>query len=43
MLEMEIVITDKDKKKIMVTGIRYPNHLLRIEFFQSHFVNHYRA
>ena len=41
MVEMGIVLTDKDKKKkIMVTGIRYPNHLRGGEFFHFHFVNH---
>ena len=40
MVEMGMVLTDKDKKKIMVTGIRYPNHLRGGEFFHFHFVNH---
>ena len=32
MVEMGIVLTDEDKK-IIVTGIRYPNHLRGGEFF----------
>ena len=32
MVEMGIVLTHKDKK-VMVTGIRYPNPLRGIEFF----------
>ena len=40
MVEMGIVLTDKYKKKLMVTGIQYPNHLRGGEFFHFHFVNH---
>ena len=40
MVEMGIVLTDKNKKKLMATGIRYPNHFRGGEFFHFHFVNH---
>ena len=40
MVEMGIVLTDKDKKILMVTGIQYLNHLRGGEFFHFHFLNH---